>query len=250
MISGTLVLPIRGGFKMRRPRLLDLFCGAGGCSVGYNRAGFDVVGVDLHPQKNYPYEIIQGDAMLALGCLSRGDSLNGYDLSDFDAIHASPPCQAYTSACFTDDQRSRHQDLLPATRDLLIMSGKPWVIENVMGAPFEYRSVLCGLMFGLKVFRHRGFECSFLLMTPSHPCHKGKLIGVDGMRCPIGHGGWASQRKRNKVAARESGEKDSKESWQVAMGIDWMTRDELAQAIPPAYTQFVGRQLMNVVEGK
>ncbi len=226
-----------------RPRLLDTFCKAGGCSRGYVMAGFDVTGVDIEPQKNYlksgATAFIQADAL---------EFIRDHG-SEFDAIHASPPCQRYSSACFTPERRNMHPDLLDATRQVLRDLGRPFVIENVVGAPLSRWSIwLCGLMFGLKVFRHRGFESSAMLMQPPHVPHRGKLIGVDGMRCPIGHGGWASQRHRNKQAARDNGERDTAESWQVALGIDWMTRNEMAQSIPPSYTEFIGRQLLNVLD--
>jgi DNA (cytosine-5)-methyltransferase 1 len=217
-----------------RPRLLDLFCGAGGCAMGYHRAGFDVVGIDIKPQPRYPFRMVVADALLP-----------PFDVRAFDAIHASPPCQRYSHACFTKTQREKAPDLVAATRELLNDSGRPWVIENVVPAPLCVFSVtLCGLMFGLKVFRHRRFESTLWLSSPEHPSHKGILIGTNGFRCPIGHGGWSSQRMRNKIAAASSNEKDTKESWQKAMKIDWMTRDEMAQAIPPDYTEFIGRQLI------
>lgn len=215
-----------------RPRLLDLFCGAGGCSVGYHRAGFDVVGVDHRPMPRYPFEFHQGDALEYV-------AEHGHR---FDAIHASPPCQRYTRASFTDGNRDKHEDLLAPTRSLLESVGRPWVIENVPGSPVKDHPIeLCGLMFNIKVFRHRWFESSVFLMSPPHRSHKGKRLGVDGMCCVIGHGGGPSYRTRLR------GEADSKAAWQRAMGIDWMTRDEMAQAISPAYTEFVGRQLLAVV---
>lgn len=216
-------------------RLLDLFCGAGGCAVGYHRAGFtDIVGVDIKPQPRYPFAFVQGDALEYLAAHGR----------EFDAIHASPPCQAYSRASFTNANRSRHPDLLGPTRTLLVAAKRPWVIENVEGAPVEGWPVnLCGLMFGLKVFRHRWFESSVMLMQPSHPSHRGKKVGANGFRSLIGHGGGASKRQRNQMLAL--GARDDKASWVAASGIDWMTRDEMAQAIPPAYTEFVGRQLLD-----
>src|SRR5574337_20985 len=127
-----------------KPRLLDLFCCAGGCAMGYHRAGFDVVGVDINPQQRYPFEFHQADAMT-------------FDLSGFDAIHASPPCQAYTVLGGREDL-SHYPDLVDAVRERLQASGKPWIIENVPGAPLRDPITLCGAMFGLRRYRHRLFE--------------------------------------------------------------------------------------------
>lgn len=144
-----------------RPRLLDLYCGAGGCSAGYHRAGFDVTGVDLRPMSRYPFPFIQADALEYLR--EHGNS--------FDAIHASPPCQRYTVARTIHQSGERHPDLVAPTRELLLASGKPWIMENVVGAPMGCSVVLCGLMFGLRVLRHRLFEASFVLLVPEHPRH-------------------------------------------------------------------------------
>lgn len=224
---------------MSRPLLLDLFCGAGGCAAGYHRAGFDVIGVDLKPQKNYPFEFIQGDALQYLATT---------DLSRFAAIHASPPCQAYSATRAMPNVRSDHPDLVGPVRDLLVKSGNHWVIENVIGAPLDPSSLmLCGLMFGLKVLRHRLFETSFAATAPRHPSHKGIRIGEGGFCTVAGHGGGTSGRFARRVVPLNH---RSAASWRVAMGIDWMVRDELAQAIPPAYTEFVGKQLMAHLEGQ
>jgi DNA (cytosine-5)-methyltransferase 1 len=210
---------------MSRPRLLDLFCGAGGCSVGYHRAGFEVVGVDIRPQKNYPFEFHQADAMT-------------FPLEGFDAIDASPPCQRYSITRRMHNDGEDHPDLVAATRHRLIASGVPWIIENVVGSPLFNATTLCGLMFGLKVLRHRLFETSFMVMTPPHPKHpsgnltnasRGYNTGESGFVCVAGHN-----------FVREAGAQ--------AMGIDWpMTRPELAQAIPPAYTEFIGGFLMEEI---
>ena len=206
-------------------RLLDLFCGAGGAAMGYHRAGFEVVGVDIKPQPHYPFEFFQKDAFEALVVLG----------PHFDAIHASPPCQAYSVGRHIHNSGSSHPDLVSKCREHLEATGRPWVIENVYGAPLRTSAMLCGLMFDLKVLRHRYFETSFGLLAPSHPKHPaGNLTnsnhGYSGrgtcMVCVAGHN-FVRQ-----VAAS-------------AMGIDWMkSRHELSQAIPPAYTEFVGRQLM------
>lgn len=203
---------------MSRPRLLDLFCGAGGCSVGYHRAGFDVVGVDIEPHPDYPYEFHCADAMT-------------FPLEGFDAIHASPPCQAFTVAGSINGN-AHHADLLTPTRKRLIENGVPWVIENVPGAPMRKDLVLCGTMFGLRsangiLIRHRWFEFGFPFFALVPPCqHHGPTISV------FGHGGHVYH---------------GVDDWREVMGIDWMKRDDLAQAIPPAYTEFIGEYLLSAV---
>ena len=205
-----------------KPLLLDLFCGAGGAAVGYHRAGFDVIGVDINPQPHYPFEFIQGDA---LGDLPEG-------LLGFDAVHASPPCQAYIRSGNTA-QDGRHPDLLPATRQLLEDSGLPYVIENVPGAPMRPDLILCGSMFGLDVRRHRWFESNATLPPWTSPCdHSKPVAGVYGH--PHGANGAAPGMLPGTL-----------EVWSDAMGIDWMTAAELANAIPPAYTEHIGRQLID-----
>jgi DNA (cytosine-5)-methyltransferase 1 len=205
---------------MSKPQLLDLFCGAGGCSVGYQRAGFEVVGVDINPQPHYPLTFWQADALDYL-------SHNG---QFFDAIHASPPCKAFTKTgwAYKYDYHANHDDLLTPCRELLEATGKPWVIENVPGSPMRADVVLCGSQFGLGVRRHRWFEFSeppFQLMPPCvHPKH---------VVTPLG----------NPNAAR-----GSRREWAEAMEIDWMTTaGELSQAIPPAYTEWIGARLMEQV---
>lgn len=220
-----------------RPRLLDLFCGAGGCAMGYHRAGFEVVGIDNQPQKRYPFQFIQTDALLYL-------AEHGHR---YDAIHASPPCQRYSSAtrCNKNQVRCKksadHPDLIEPTRELLNSIGIPWIIENVPNAPLRDPLLLCGTMFKLKVIRHRLFEASFYLWSPGQRCwhpKKGK-VGKAGIRGKS-IGDWISV----------AGSTDLKVA-SPAMGIDWMkNRYEIAQAIPPAYTQFVGRQLMTFITEK
>ena len=225
-----------------RPRLLDLFCGAGGAARGYHQAGFDVLGVDKEPQKNYPFESVRADA---LAYLTQFGGL-------FDAIHASPPCQRFSKTSFMNAKSARrkeHPDLLTPVREILLGLGKPWIIENVQGAPMQPPAVkLCGLMFGLRVFRHRWFESSEMLFVPHHPSHAGHLIGKAGMCCVVGNGGGISRRARECRKAEGKGAQPTEEAWEAAMGIDWMTRDELSQSIPPAYTRHLGVQLMRILE--
>ncbi len=235
---------------MSKPRLLDLFCGAGGAAMGYHRAGFDVVGVDITPQPHYPFEFWQADAL---------DWLEGIGPSCWDAIHASPPCQAYTVA--NNIHQREHPDLLPATRELLERTGLPWVIENVPGAPMHrgpasllaqdrYGALVCGLHFaGLNVKRHRLFEANFPIHgTPPCPIgHPGNWLLIFGhtvlerghviRKTPAGN-----NTTRRKHTTTERGRE--------AMGIDWMNRDELSEAIPPAYTEFIGEQLMQHVKAE
>lgn len=209
--------------------LLDLFCGAGGAAVGYNRAGFEVAGVDIKPQPRYPFEFIRADALEFVQDHSH----------EFDAIHASPPCQGYSdmSNC-RPGLAGQYERLVDDVRRVLAAAKLPWVIENVVGAPLAGASdlfgnhgvMLCGQMFGLSLYRHRVFETSFAIPQPRHPKHiipaskaghwkPGTIISVCGNCAPI-------------AIARE------------AMGIDWTNRDGLSEAIPPAYTEWIGRQLM------
>ena len=215
-----------GGFA-RRPVLLDLYCCAGGAAVGYYRAGFDVVGVDKEPQPRYPFRFVCDDALIYL----RDNS------SMYDAVHASPPCQAFTAGKNGRPERGfNHPRLIEPTRDALRASGKPYIMENVVGAPMDAPIMLCGTMFGLTVFRHRLFESNCFLMQPPHEKHTAR-IGFGGFCCVAGHG---DAGKNVRVPADHR----TKAAWEAAMGIDWMHKPELAQAIPPVYTEFLGRQLL------
>lgn len=208
-------------------RLLDLFCGAGGAGEGYRRAGFEVTGVDIKPQPHNPHTFVRGDAIEYL-------EAHGHE---FDAIHASPPCQGYSALKAMHGGKS-YPMLIEKVRELLQRISRPYVIENVERAPLQSYSclfgghgvMLCGSMFGLAVSRgflrrHRIFETSFPVAQP--PCnHRGLAVGV------YGHGGHSG--KHRMLYRAEAAE---------AMGIDWMNRDELAQAIPPAYTAYLGQAL-------
>lgn len=216
----------------RRPRLLDLFCGAGGAAMGYSRAGFDVVGVDIKTQPRYPFEFIQDDALEFMEFVQDSPQ-------DFAAIHASPPCQAYS------DLRHRtgveYPDLIALTRELLEATGLPYVIENVEGAPLHNPVVICGSSLGLGVGgrqlrRHRLFETNWPLMAP--PCAHGgqSVVGVYG----TGGGGQMTRgfKARGVAEARE------------ALSTPWMTLAECAQAIPPAYTELIGHQLLQHITAR
>ncbi len=210
-----------------KPRLLDLFCGAGGAAMGYHRAGFEVVGVDNRPQPNYPFEFHEADALSIID-----DQWGTFDswFGPFDAIHASPPCQAYIRSGNVD--RTRHPDLLGQTRTMLERTDLPWVIENVPGAPMRPDAQLCGSQFGLEIRRHRWFELSWAEPLLTLGCdHTQPVTGVYGN--PHGlRGAWEGMLPSNL------------ETWSRAMGIDWMTTAELKDAIPPAYTELIGHQLM------
>ena len=217
-------------------RLLDLFCGAGGAAMGYSQAGFtEIVGVDIVPQPNYPFTFVQGDALAP-----------PVELDGFDLVHASPPCQAYTTAGAAWNNRlgialDRNADLLPTTQTML--DGHPYVIENVPNAPMDNYIVLCGRSFNLNVRRHRWFASSFPLW--SLPCgdHSTDYVivfggGVRGRGHQIGrtHNGKGGPIIRRSSLPLEVGH--------AAMEIDWMNRHELSEAIPPAYTKFIGEQFL------
>jgi DNA (cytosine-5)-methyltransferase 1 len=211
-----------------RPRCLDLFCGAGGASMGLHRAGFDVLGVDIRPQPNYPLRFMQADALT-------------FPLEGFDFIWASPPCQRYSSITQVNGTREEHPDLIAPMRERLKDSGAAYAIENVEGAPVENPITLCGSMFRLDVRRHRLFETSwFSLDRPDCQHHRwtpqfrsldrriknpSRVVGVHGH---INYRGEFAIRCR-------------------AMGVDWMTNAELSQAIPPAYSEFIGRAALQAL---
>ena len=204
---------------MGRLRLLDLFCGAGGAAMGYHRAGFEVVGVDLHPQPHYPFEFHQADALT-------------FPLQGFDAIHASPPCQRYSTMT---RHAKEHPDLYADVRDVLAAAGVPYVIENVIGAPYSHGVLLCGSMFGMKIRRHRNFETSWLVLQPE--CRH----GAERPYTIAGHGGGCDRPHSLKPAARDF--------WRY-LDMPWMEGKPpygVAQAIPPAYTEWIGQQLMQLL---
>jgi DNA (cytosine-5)-methyltransferase 1 len=215
-----------------KPRMLDLFCGAGGAAMGYHRAGFEVVGVDVRPQPHYPFRFIQHDALSVLRTYIADPLMDG----PFDAIHASPPCQAFTRAKHlrvAQGGSTTALDLVDPTRALLRRLGLPYVIENVPGAPL-HGVTLCGSSFGLKVRRHRVFESNVYI--PPLPCHhkaQGRPVGVyHVLNDHVPQGGTTAK---------------TLDEANAAMGIDWMTWNELKEAIPPAYTTWIGEHLLQVV---
>ena len=209
--------------------MLDLFCGAGGAAMGYHRAGFDVMGVDIAPQPRYPFEFHQGDAVEYLAEYGH----------QFEAVHASPPCQAYSrTGHLADAQGARRSTvrLIGPVRDLLRERNGAWVIENVEGSPLMSALTLCGSMFGLRVRRHRLFESSvFMFGLECAHMQQGRPVGV------LNWGKWGHEIPNGGKLAESLADAHD------AMGIDWMRRAELAEAIPPAYTEFIGRQLLDSI---
>jgi len=220
---------------MSRPKLLDLFCGAGGAGMGYHLAGFDVVGVDLNPMPNYPFEFHQGDAL---------DYLKAHWF-EFDALHSSPPCQASSALTKGTNAGREYPQLIPATRSAFHatgLPGLPTVIENVQGSDLRRDLTLCGEMFGLAVIRHRYFEVNFPVAQPGHVAHRGR---VAGMR----HGEWFTGPYF--AVYGDGGGKGTVAQWQAAMGIEWTNvRKEIAEAIPPAYTEWLGAQMLAHIESE
>lgn len=207
-------------------KLLDLFSGAGGAAMGYYRAGFtDITGVDLAPQPRYPFRFVQADALGFLRGLISGGNANRFDL-----IHASPPCQGYSRMRFLPWLRDNDYPLLiDETRELLEESGVPYVIENVSDAPLD-GGLLCGASLGLSLSRHRRFECRPFILFPPCPGHNVIEPGRASLSTRYSRSGGVTG-VMNGVSAEEATE------------IDWMIRRELAQAIPPAYTEYIGNQM-------
>lgn len=209
-----------------KPRALDLYCGGGGASMGLYQAGFEVVGVDVAPQPHYPFEFHQADALT-------------FPLEGFDFVWASPPCQ-FGSECTPIAHRHKHPNLIPQTRARLQAAGMPYIIENVEAVRKHLINpvMLCGTMFGLPIYRHRYFELSFPIAFLAPPCRHDlnpalldrKLIQVSGQSSQVIDG---RRVRKNSVAEKRE-----------AMGIDWMTVDEITQAIPPAYSHFLGLQVI------
>lgn len=212
-----------------RPLLIDLFCKQGGTSMGYYRAGFDIIGIDKDPQPRYPFEFIQGDVFEVWDSLPH-DRVTAYA--------ASPPCQAFSQLNYI--HKNNHPDLIQQTRTLLQKTNKHYMIENVPHAPLINPIQLCGSSFGLRVRKHRRFELSIFMLAP--PCQhywqdQDKIFTVrnHGKTVPSG-------------ICYVFGQGTGKgEDWNGAMDINWMTRDGLREAIPPAYTKWIGEQLLKII---
>jgi len=210
-----------------KPKLLDLFCGAGGAAMGYHRAGFEVVGVDNKPQPHYPFEFHQADAL-------------DFPLDGYDAYHASPPCQAYVDYNKKGKKETNHPRLIEPIRERLVNTGQPYVIENVHMAPLNAHILLCGSMFGLRVRRHRYFEAPCLPLLPVPSCNHSMKVSTGELMGVYARGGHGP---RHGKGVREVAPRPPQITASEAMGIDWMTKYELTQAIPPAYTEFIGKYL-------
>lgn len=220
-----------------RPLLLDLFCGAGGAAMGYSRAGFDVIGIDHKPQPRYPFRFLQADLTEGIPWDALKETF-GITPGDVAAYHASPPCQRYAGITKTAGNQNNHPDLVGVTRDYLKQLSKPYVIENVPEAPLQDALMLCGTMFGLLVIRHRLFEVAPTLPYFHHPpCQHIRKTVTTGRRPD-----------REKHYHTVVGHYPDHEFAKEAMGIDWMTRNELKEAIPPAYTEYIGRHLIAHLE--
>lgn len=204
-------------------RALDLFCGEGGASEGLNQAGFEVTGIDINRMDRYPFKFLQADAMHC-------------DLGWFDFYWASPPCQPFTVLGGREDL-SKYPDLIDKTRQLLASTGKPWVMENVVGAPLRADLTLCANSFGLRSYRHRIFECSFPVWKPFHTPHRIRVNrrGENRKEHWANGGHLTITGDIGTYAGRE------------AMGIDWMTGNGLSQAVPPAFSKFIAKQWLDLV---
>lgn len=230
-MPSAVVTPFKLG-RTEKPRLLDLFCCAGGAGEGYVRAGFDVLGVDIVPRPSNPHPFLQADAL----------ALKPEFIASFDAIHASPPCQSYSDLAKRNRNAHEWPRLIEPVREMLIASGKPYIIENVEGAPLRNPVVLCGTMFpGLRVLRHRLFEANFEIVAPAHKKHP-KVHTFDKRKSHFG-----KTNEWTDFVQVTGGGNCTLAAARDAMGIDWMTKGEINEAIPPAYTELIGRQLMRLL---
>lgn len=219
----------------KRPRLLDLFCCAGGAGMGYSQAGFEVVGVDIDHQSKYPFTFIKADAL----------ALEPEFIASFDAIHASPPCQSYSVLSKRNGNAHEWPRLIEPVRKMLKQSELPYVMENVVGAPLHNPVLLCGTMFPhLRILRHRLFEANFLIMPPPHGKHP--LVHTFDRR--KSHYGKTDE--WTDFVSVTGGGNCTVAAARDAMGIDWMSKNEINESIPPAYTKFIGEQLLRFISGK
>ena len=210
-----------------RPLIADLFCCEGGMGVGLYRAGFDVVGVDTRPQPRYPFDFVQADALT-------------FDLSGFDAVHASPPCQ-HDSVTHGRHKHIEYPRLIIPMRERLVASEKPWILENVVGAPMWHGVTLCGSMFGLPLRRHRRFDSSEWLYPPC-PCrHGGICYDISGEK--VRH--WRAA--RDERTGRTEGPHLGVDAGRAIMGMPWASLHGLCEAVPPVYGEWIGRQLYAAV---
>lgn len=213
---------------MAKPIALDLFCCAGGVAEGLSRAGYQVVGVDIKPQPRYPFAFVQANVM-------------NLSFANFDLVWASPPCQRYTDLAKRNGNSEDWPDLIEPVRNKLIRSGCKYVIENVEGAPLNPNVMLCGTMFpGLRVLRHRLFEANFPIPQPPHGAHP-KVHTFDKRKSHFGR-----TNEMVDFVQVTGGGNCTLAAAQDAMGIDWMTKAEINEAIPPAYAEYIGRAAIAV----
>lgn len=230
-----------------KPRILDLFCGAGGAAVGYHRAGFEVVGVDIATQPRYPFNFYRDDAVRLLGRMIRSSGWGVIELDQFDAIHASPPCQRYSTATKRNGTQDGHPDLIGPIRDLLEVTDLPYVIENVVGAPLIDPVLVCGTersceIDGYRLRRHRHFELGFPHDAfPGCRCDEAERPVLD-----VTGGGPTFAPRQDGGGGRPF--KGTADQARAIMGMPWATKAELNEAIPPVYTELVGHQLMQHVQ--
>jgi DNA (cytosine-5)-methyltransferase 1 len=240
---------------MSKPKLLDLFCCAGGAGYGYEQAGFDVYSVDIDPQPRNPHPFHQGDAVTVLSDLIRGrqkgfkrkgGGIEVLGIEDFAGVHASPPCQAFSAMKHMPDAKE-HPELIEPIRDLLQLVDAPWVIENVVGAPLNDAMVLCGTMFnlgaaGFSLQRHRQFETNFDIEAPDECNHSRPTIGIYG-----GHVRCRSTKFWRNTGADFPGYDKKALAVEAMGGTHWMTMNQMSEAIPPAYTTYIGRAMQRLL---
>jgi DNA (cytosine-5)-methyltransferase 1 len=230
---------------MKKYKLLDPFCGAGGASMGFHLAGFEITGIDHLPQKRYPFNFIQADALKYMEWLIKSG-----EIEEFDAIAGGPPCQ-FGSELTPISHRSKHPNLIPATRELMIASQKAYIIENVEGARGHLINpvMLCGSMFGLPIWRHRYFENNFNLFLSPAGCNHNFIPVLPSGTTRRKHPVIISGRGMRATLAGRRRENTAQEK-RDAMDIPWMIETELTQAIPPAYTKWLGEKLIEYLNNR